>query len=278
MRRLMSSILAAACIASGHCHAQTFDEVCASPSRYIWAEGWGRSVQEADTQALSSLCSAVSVSVTSTYRLVESDRRTSRGHVGESIAESNVSVISCATLEGSGMEVLSRGRRAHVARWISREDVDKMLDEREARVKDLVREAHAAAADGRIGAELDCLSQASALLAALPLADGVRMDIEGTGCVRLASWIPSRISSIIDGISVSIVSRAGNHITLAFTSRGHLVQGLDFSYFDGRSWSPVRHCPSGRTSVELAPGALGEHVQVMLANAPRDRGMKVVGK
>ncbi len=116
----MTIMAAVACVASGpSCQAQTtFGEVCASPHIYIWAEGWGRSVEEADIQALSSLCSAVSVSITSSYRLTETDRKTSSGYAGESMMQNNVSIFSCATLEGAGMEVLAKGRKAHVARWI----------------------------------------------------------------------------------------------------------------------------------------------------------------
>ena len=39
--------------------------------RYIWGEGWGRTVEEADRDALASLTSKISIAVSSRYRELE---------------------------------------------------------------------------------------------------------------------------------------------------------------------------------------------------------------
>ena len=211
--RILLSISAALLIAGPGCLAQSFDEVRSFPDAYIWAEGWGRSVQEADTQALSSLCNAVSVSVTSSFRLTETDRRSTSGCNAESVAQGCIQIFSCATFDGSGMEVLSGGRRAHVARWIGRDEVTRILEERAAEKKRL------------------------------------------------------------DDISVRVISRDGETVSLAFISSGNYAAGTDFRFFDGRAWSPVCHCSDGRARIELSPGALGEHIQVMVESPS---GMKVL--
>lgn len=280
MRRKSTAAAAIAFVAACLCcHAQvTFREVRSSPQTYVWAEGWGRSVQEADIQALSSLCSAVSISVTSTYSLTETDRKTPSGCTGESIIRNTVTAFSCATLEGAGIEILSKGKRAHVARWIGRDEVARIISARECRVKDLLEEAMSAEISGRTGAELDCLCEAAGLIATIPGADELTMSINGAGMVRPVTWIPSKISEMIDGIRVEVLSREGDMVCLAFRSGGLYACGLDFRFFDGRVWSPIRHSTDGRAKVELSPGALGEHIQVMIGGTASPMAFKIAEK
>ena len=61
----------------------------------------------------------------------------------------------------------------------------------------------------------------------------------------------------------------GDVVKLSFTFRGRPVGGLDFTYFDGARWSPMTSVHSGLASLEMAPGALAETIQLRVEYAYR---------
>ena len=68
--------------------------------RYVWGEGLGTSLEEADRQALASLVSKVSVTVTSDYRCVEQQVRSTGGNDDYVLLlnhQSACSSLSCPT-------------------------------------------------------------------------------------------------------------------------------------------------------------------------------------
>lgn len=54
-------------------------EYIKTDNSYIWGEGWGSSVDEADQQALSSLVSKITIAVVSDFRQVEEQVLSSNG-------------------------------------------------------------------------------------------------------------------------------------------------------------------------------------------------------
>ena len=56
------------------CVAQTWEEVQADSQTYLYGEGRGETIDEADQQALASLISKISVVVSSNYEMLEGAR------------------------------------------------------------------------------------------------------------------------------------------------------------------------------------------------------------
>jgi len=228
-------------------HAQSFSEVIASPDRYLCAEGWGHTVEEADSQALASLAAMISISVNGTFSSYES----SGSSGGSRLVESSVTSFSSASFGESGMAVLSRGPKAHVARWIERNELDEMRVARREKIFGYVRLAEHSEEDGRIDIALRSLSWAWALLQSLPYS--TRLDYEGDdGSVHdLRTWIPARLEYVLDGIEGTIKEQEGRILTLGFSYRGDPVAGLDYKYFDGTGWSGLYCARDGLGTAEM---------------------------
>ena len=86
---------------------------------------------------------------------------------------------------------------------------------------------------------------------------------------RTAEKLPERMNAIFSGLEVT-ARRSGGMLFLDFRYKGSPVRGLDFSYFDGQRWSALTPVRDGRSSARLAPGALGEIVQLRVEYAYND--------
>lgn len=223
----------------------------------IWGEGWGSSVEEADREALAALSSRISVAVTSDFRSVEGQLSTSHGTEYLSRRSSTLRVASTATLANTGRIVLKTGRRAHVGRWIHRSELDALILSREQRVLEYEDAAQEAEEERWIGDALRFHYWAYVLLRSLPKPSVLR-DADGR---MLLVAVPESMNRILDGISVR-TTKEGNRLRLSFRYDGCPVRNLSFVCFTGAGWSPRTEVSAGVATVELAPGALGEIVQL----------------
>lgn len=229
----------------------------------LWGEGWGTSVEEADRSALAALASRISVAVVSDFRQVEEQVRSSRGDEHYLRQSNRTAATSCLTLSNTHRVVLREGRRAHVGRWIRRDELEGLFSAREARVLEYEDSALRAEASGRVGDALKFHWWAYALLRSLPHPADLR-DADGR---MLLNTIPESIGAIFDDLKVFCVNRRGGTVTLAFAFRSWTISGIDYTYFDGARWQPGQPVKAGKTSLEMAPGALAETIQLRIEYA-----------
>jgi hypothetical protein len=83
----------------------------------------------------------------------------------------------------------------------------------------------------------------------------------------LLNAIPESITAILDDVDVHMTSHIGDVVRLSFTFRDGPVEGMDFSYFDGARWSSMTSVRSGLASLNMAPGALAEYIQMRVEYA-----------
>lgn len=243
-------------------NAQDWERVKADNS-FIWGEGWGTSVEEADRQALSSLASKVAVAVVSDFRQVEEQVTSSRGDEHFLMQSNRSSAFSSVTMSDTRRIVLRGGRRSHVGRWIRRDELDAIFADRKSRILEYEECALKAETAGRVDDALRYHYWAYVLLRSLQRPSELR---SGDGRMLLNS-IPESISAILEEIDVRMTSHVGDIVRLNFTFRGSPVEGLDFSYFDGARWSSMTAVRSGRASLEMAPGALADYIQLRVEYA-----------
>ena len=147
MRRLVStSAMLLVCLSS---QSQDWEQV-RDDCRYVWGEGWGTSLEEADRQALASLVSKVSVTVTSDYRSVEQQVRSTGGNDDYELLFNHQRVCSSLTLPYTQRTVLRSGCKSHVGRWILREDLESIFADRRDRILEYERCASAAEQEDRL--------------------------------------------------------------------------------------------------------------------------------
>ena len=260
MRRICITIIwMLSCLAVS---AQDWEYVKTDNS-YIWGEGWGSSVDEADQQALSSLVSKITIAVVSDFRQVEEQVLSSNGDEHYLMQSNRSSAYSNVTLSNTHRVVLKNGRKAHVGRWIRRDELDIIFADRKSRIleyEDLASDAELA---GRLDDALRYHYWAYVLLRSLQRPSELR---SGDGLMLLNS-IPESISSILEDVHVRMTSHNGNVVKLNFTFRGRPVGGLDFTYFDGARWSSLTSVRSGLASLDMAPGALADYIQLRVEYA-----------
>ena len=241
--------------------AQSWESVKVSRD-FIWGEGWGSSIEEADKQALDALVSKIAINVQSAS--ISSDRsEVKNGQLDEtSQFASSVSTYAQATLTNTECVIISNEPDAHVGRWIRRAEIEKIFASRIAKVKDLVELAQEAEMRGKADDALRNYYWALTLLKSLQRPNDVTItDKEGKERL-LITWIPVRMNEVFDNLSAKIVSRSGDDVELFITYKGKPVSSVDYTYFDGRGWSNIYSAKDGMGVLELSPGNQAETLQL----------------
>ncbi len=244
------------------CAAQTWEEVQADPQTYLYGEGTGETVDEADQQALASLISKISVVVSSNYEMLEGESRTDQGAEYQRYIENKVSTFSNATLTNTESKILSNEPDAHVVRWIRRSEIDRIFQARKNKILEYVGNAFRGETKGKVDDALRNYYWAYSLLKTLQHPSELTYtDDDGHEHV-LVSWIPQQMNEIFDDIKPSVVSRRGDDLEIYFSFRDKPVTSLDYTYFDGSRWSNIYSAKDGRGVLELSAGAVGENIQL----------------
>lgn len=228
-------------------------------ARYIWGEGWGRSVEEADREALAVLASKISVSVSGEFNQREEQTDWDGGSNWYSSRSNRVSMSTNASLYNTRRIVLKNGRKSHVGRWIDRSELETAFQGRRARVLEYESSAIAAERDLRLDEALRCHYWAYVLLRSIQRPSELKDD-DGR---LLLNVIPERLNDVLDGITVE-ARKQENDLSLAFWYRGRRVRGLEFRFFDGAKWSAPCSAIGGSAMVELAPGATCSVIQLRI--------------
>ena len=234
-------------------------------SRYYVGEGKGVTLQEADDAALSAIISQIAVKVSSESEIrgaqVEKNGQVLSSEVS---SEAKVKTYSNATLTNTQREILKQEPNAHVARWILKSEVDKIFKAREFKIKEFVAAASRSENKGQIDNALKYLSWAHALLPTLQRPDTVSHIDEQGKRHQLSVWLTEHIDQILRNVQVSVLSRTGDDVQISVAYANNPVSSLDFSYFDGRDWSPIVYAKDGLGVLELAAGNLSSAYDVKI--------------
>lgn len=247
--------------------AQDWDRIKEDRKNYISGEGWGDSIEEAEQNALAALIRQISVVVIQDFEVTNIEKQYNDDIEVQSYLENKIQTYSNATLTNTETMVLSQEPDAHVARWMKRSELEKVFDGRRAKVKEYMVNAEKAEAKGKVDDALRNYYWAYILLTTLPHPSDVKhIDAENNEHT-LVSYIPERMNEICESITASVSSRNGDDLNLFFTYEGKPVASLDYTYFDGRRWSNQYSAKDGKGVLELAPGALGETLQLKIEYA-----------
>ena len=242
--------------------AQTWAEVSSDPEHYVWGEGWGKTLEEADNQALSMLASKISLIVYNEFHSVEGQASTSNGSSRYASIENALHAFSSASLTNTGVEVLEKGRHSHIVRWIRKEDINRMTDRRGARVLELVAEAERCEQAGKVGDAIRGYYWAFAMVRSYQdISKSSYTDDNGISHI-LMNWLPEKLGSILSDIRATVQSLGGGSAVLSFSFRGKPLSGIDFFYFDGSRWSGPVNVRGGRQAIELAYNSRPEYFHI----------------
>ena len=249
--------------------AQNWEQVKSDTKTFLYGEGWGSTIEEADQQALADLISKISVVVSHDFAMTE-DENTKNGQLdATSYVSSKVSTYSQSTLTNTERLVLENEPDAHVGRYIKRSELNRIFEARKLKVNEFVRLAEKAEKNYKAADALRYYYWAFSLLKTLQYPNEEKYtDSEGIEH-HLATWLPATIDAIFQDVRVSITHRDGNNLELAFTFRDKPVVSLDYTYFDGRDWSNIYSAKDGRGVLEMAPETTPETLQLKIEYAYR---------
>ena len=230
-------------------------DVIKNAADYLWGQGYGATVKEADREALADLMSKISVQIESDFVIDEREVNTAAGNDAQSTVKSVVRTYSQGTLKNTRSVIVSEGPpTAAVIRYIKRSELEKIFKDREENVLSYVYSARNAEKAGRIDAALRYYYWASCLLKSLQNPSQVKFTDDGVK-YPLSMWIPEQIRTILSLIKVEVTKVEGQEVSLLFTYKDKPVTSLDFHYWDGMNYSNIFSAKDGIMQVEMRPGA-----------------------
>lgn len=222
-------------------------------AEYICGEGWGDTYNSADQAALADLISKISLNISNSFEIKEEEFNTNSNFDSKTAIISVMNSYAQATLTNTFNLVISNTPQTHVLRYIRKSEVNKIFDERKEKVFDYVRSAMKAEEKAKIDDALRNYYWAFAMVCSLQYPNSVKMTIDGVQRL-LVTWIPQQIEEIMSNLSTKIASKDGNEINLFIKYKGEPVTSLDYTYFDGQTWSNLYSAKDGMGIVELRPG------------------------
>lgn len=243
--------------------AQDWEGVKQNPI-YLWGEGWGITVSEADNNALNDLVSKISIQVVGNVSQTEEEKFSDGDVKSNTSFQAIIQTYSQATLNNTERVIIKNEPDAHVGRWIKRSEINKIFEARENKAKEYIDTALKAEAKGKIDIALKDLFWALTLVQSLQYPNDVYYDTEEGGHFMVTKWIPEQIERILGELQISVVSRKDNDVELQMLFHDKPVSSLDYTYFDGRDWSNIYSAKDGSGVLELAPGNMADTYQLKI--------------
>jgi hypothetical protein len=237
-------------------NAQTVEQIKADKDTYIWGEGSGATLKEADNEALQMLISQISVQVESKFKhfVQEKSSENEADYKFEEKVKSVVNTYSNATLHNTERIVISNEPDAKVFRYIERDNVEKVFENRKDKIFDFVDNACKAIKERRIGDGLRYYYWAFTLLKSHPDCNSLRYTDKQGGKHPLITWIPMRMNEVFAHLDFHVKETEQKEdmksVFLNITYKGESVDNLDYSYWDGRDWSNLINVKDGRGFLE----------------------------
>lgn len=258
MRTIVTSIFLYVCLIA---NAQSVSQIKADKS-YIYGEGWGSTLKQADNQALQDLTSKISVNVQSSFSSTIKELTIQGENNSFENLESLVKTYSQATLTNTNRIVISNEPDAQVLRYIKVSEVNRIFEGRKQKVINMVETAERAERKGKIDDALRYYYWGYELLKSLQYYNEVKYMCPDNKERVLATWIPEQMNDIFSNLKINTVSKSGNEIQLRILYKDKPVTSFDYTYFDGMDWSNIYSAKDGIGTVDLRPGAVADNIKI----------------
>ncbi len=249
--------------------AQSWDEVVNNRETWLFGEGSGFTMEDAQKAALRDLTSKISTFVASSFEQINDEKFENGNLDAKTYVNMKLDTYSTATLTNTEHFEKEEGEGWAALRFIRRDEVNRIFEGRKAKVEELLHSGEKAESQYKAGDALKYYYWAFTLLKTMQYPNEVKYkDAEGTEH-QLATYLPIKIDEIFDDLRVSVTDRDGDIAELYFTFRGRPVVNLDYSYYNGRNYSNIYNVKDGRGDVELLPNFTPEYLQIRVEYAYR---------
>lgn len=275
--RTLIAMLCIACV-QNVCAQITLEELQANESKYYHGLGYADTFEKASEDALGSLISQISTTVSSRFESVV--------HNDSVKMKAIMKTYSNMTLQNVRQLLVSdKNGQYVVARYVLANDVEKVFEKRKSKILEYLFSGINYENHNNIGSAIHNYYWALMLLRSYPNSDALvlgdvqtstnylslsttnvrnevkaMVDREGAGS-HLSHWIAEKIGKMIKSLSWSI-SEVENDDNLKIVSidvryNGAAVNDFNYTYFDGRSMSTVCELADGHGTLEI-PGSYNE--------------------
>lgn len=235
--------------------------------KYIYGIGLGTTIPEADQAALHNLVSQISVEVESSFT----------SHVKEENGELSdytkrvVNTYSNTRLQQARMKVLpDKEGNKHVLRFISKEDLKEVFEQRKQKVFDYYMMGQEAEKELRIGDALKNYYWSLALLRSHPENSKIRIKTEGQGETTLLPLLNSQIERLLSNLHFVVDHVFTNKeerkktVALKILYQDAPVSNIDYKYFTGDVFSQLVGGKDGKGVIELFDASASSLEKVQL--------------
>lgn len=249
--------------------AQTWDEVLKDRESWLYGEGSGFTLEDAQKAALRDLTSKISTFVAASFEQIDDEKFKNGNLDASTYVNMKVSTYSAATLTNTEHFEKEDGEGWAALRFIKRSEVNRIFEGRKAKVEELLHLGEKAESQYKVGDALKYYYWAFTLLKTMQYPNEVKYtDAEGAEHL-LATYLPLKMDEIFDDIRATVINRDGDIADLYFTFRGHPVVNMEYSYNNGRNFSNLYKVKDGRGDVELLPNFTPEYLQIRIEYAYR---------
>ena len=144
---------------------------------------------------------------------------------------------------------------------LAKKAVDKIFEQREDKVRDYFRTAQRSEEHGKIDEALRHYYWGLKLLQSLVEPNKVKLTDNGSN-ISLITEIPKRIDAILDNLQVRVLTENQGDVDIYITYKGKPVTSIEYTYFDGLTWSSIFSAKDGRGFLELRNGMSVDMVQL----------------
>ena len=232
-------------------NAQSIDFIKANRQTYIWGEGTGSTVKEADQTALADIIGQISTQVESTATGTTTEVNKDFKRTWNDV----VKTYSSATLKNTERIIVQNEPDAKVFRYVKRSEIARIFESRKNKVIELAHNGETAIKNLQIADALRYFYWAQTLLRSHPDASDIKMLCYSGKEELLITWLPVQINAIFDGLSVKVQQienkETYSNYILDIRYNNRPVNNFDYVYWGGQDWSNIVSAKDGLGIVEL---------------------------
>ncbi len=247
--------------------AQNIAEIKADRENFIWGEGSGATLKEADQIALADIIGQISTQVESRFEKTVSE-------TGDKFKETVNDVLktySSATLKNTERVIVQNEPDTKVFRYVRRTEIAKVFESRKNKLIELAHNGEAALKNIQIADALRYYYWAQTLLRSHPDASDIRMTSSTGEEVLLITWLPVEINQIFSNMMIKIdeVEKKDNYTNclLDIRYKNEPVHSFDYTYWGGQDWSNIVSAKDGVGVIELPRTDNGTDIRIKMEYA-----------
>ena len=250
MRKIYLSIIFFVIIVC-NLNGQDINYIKSQNTLYVWGEGVGKTLKQADREALSMLIDQIQTQVKSNF---EHQLTEQNGKIDEKV-KSIIQTYSNATLKNTERLIVSNEPKAKVFRYIKREEIAKIFESRKNKIIEFTENAQYSTNKLQIADALRYYYWAYILLRSHPDYNSMRFLNTNSKSELLSVFLPLQIRNLLNSIKIQIVNSNKNedyiNYIISIKYNNQPVTNFTYSFWDGVNYSYLIAAKDGIGFVEL---------------------------